>query len=249
MSDEPACIRVEGLRKLFRRARVLDDVSFEVPRGRMLGLIGPGGAGKSLIVKIICGLVTPGAGRVFIDGEEVTAMRETELQRFRARVGMVFQNYALFDFMTVGENIALPLRMQGDVDEPEIRERVAAILEQVALPGIEDKHPHQLSGGQKKRISFARAVIRRPPILIYDDPTAGLDPVTSAKIFRLLADMQAQGTTSITISHDLDGVRDLCDEWLLIDHGRVCFHGTTPEIDACEQPFVRQFWRGDPVDA
>jgi len=240
-------IRCQGVSKYYRRTAVLDAVDLEVRDGTMLGLIGPGAAGKSLLVKIICGLVAPDEGHVFIDDIDVTRLRERELQALRMRLGMVFQNYALFDFMNVGENIALPLRMEGRSSETSIRNRVAEVLEQVALPGIQDKMPRELSGGMKKRVSFVRAVVRRPPIVIYDDPTGGLDPVTSAKIFRLLSDMKAQGTTSITISHDLDGIRPLCDQWLLIEHGKTLFSGDTSAIDQCETPYVRQFWRGEPA--
>ena len=244
MSDAPDTVRIacHDLTKYYRRAKVLDGVTFSVHRGKMLGLIGPGGAGKSLIVKIICGLVDADGGRVEVDGVDISGLSESEIQSLREKMGMVFQNYALFDFMNVGENIALPLRMQGTPEE-ELRERVADILEKVALPGIQHKLVGELSGGMKKRVSFARAVIRRPPIVIYDDPTAGLDPVTSAKIFRLLEDMQAQGTTSITISHDLDGLKPLCDEWLLVDHGRLVFHGDTDAIERCGIDLVRRFWR------
>lgn len=237
-------IRCEGLTKRFGRAVALDGVSLAVAPGTMLGLIGPGAAGKSLIVKIICGLMKPDAGHAWVDGQDMTALKEAQLQAMRAKIGMVFQNYALFDFMNVGDNIALPLRMQGDVPEGEVRDRVAQILEQVALPGIQHKLPSELSGGMKKRVSFARAVIRKPPIVIYDDPTAGLDPVTSAKIFALLQEMQRAGTTSVTISHDMDGIKPLCDAWALIDRGRVVFTGSTAAFEASDDPLVKAFWRG-----
>lgn len=237
-------IRCENITKYYRRSRVLDNVSLTVEEGHMLGLIGPGGAGKSLLVKIICGLVEPDAGRVFVNDAEITAMGESELQKVREQMGMVFQNYALFDFMNVGENIALPLRMLGNASEEEIEEAVAEMLEKVALPGIQHKLPNELSGGMKKRVSFARAVIRNPPIIMYDDPTAGLDPVTSAKIFRLLIDRQNAGTTAITISHDLDGIRPLCDRWVMLDRGRLIFHGSTEAIVASQDRFVQAFWRG-----
>jgi phospholipid/cholesterol/gamma-HCH transport system ATP-binding protein len=232
------------LLKRFGRALALDHVSLSVAAGQMLGLIGPGASGKSLIVKIICGLIRPDAGHAWVDGHDVTALKQAQLQAVRARIGMVFQNYALFDFMNVGDNIALPLRMQGGVPEAEVRERVAEILEKVALPGIQHKLPSELSGGMKKRVSFARAVIRKPPIVIYDDPTAGLDPVTSAKIFDLLRDMQRAGTTSVTISHDMDGIKPLCDAWALIDRGRLAFQGDTAAFEASDDPLVRAFWRG-----
>jgi len=238
-------IQVERVTKYYHRAPVLDEVHLQVMPGEMVGLIGPGGAGKSLLVKIICGLVAPDKGRVIIDDTDICVLSEPEMQKVRQRLGMVFQNYALFDFMNVGDNIALPLRTEGGHTEAEIAERVAELLEQVALPGIERKMPNELSGGMKKRVSFARAVIRKPPIVIYDDPTAGLDPVTSAKIYALLEDMQAHGRTSITISHAPCGLRPPADRWVVSDKGRIVFEGTRDDIDPCEDPFIRAFWRGE----
>jgi phospholipid/cholesterol/gamma-HCH transport system ATP-binding protein len=147
--------------------------------------------------------------------------------------------------MTVGENIAFPLRQEGGRSEAEIRERVAELLEKVDLPGIENLEINELSGGMKKRVSFARAIVRNPPILIYDDPTAGLDPVTSSKIFILLKDIRDRfGTTSITISHDLAGMREVCDLWAMLEKGRLLFFGTAEEIERCDDPLVRDFWEG-----
>lgn len=245
MSEAELIVRCEGVSKRFRRAWVLDEVELRLERGSMLGLIGPGGCGKSLLVKMICGLVRPDRGRIWVNGQELGGLGERQMQALRAQIGMVFQNYALFDFLDVGENIALPLRVEGLLPPKEIEQRVAEILDLVALPGIERKMPHELSGGMKKRVSFARAVVRRPPLVIYDDPTAGLDPVTSAKIYRLLARMKEEGTSSITISHDLDGIRPLCERWLLLDGGRKLFEGDLAALEACSLPRVREFWHGD----
>lgn len=238
-------IEVRNITKMYGRERVLDDVSFTVKEGTQLGLIGPGGAGKSLIVKILCGLVKPDAGDVFVDGHNVNRLTDLELAEYRKKVGMLFQNYALFDFMTVEENISFPLENAGKLTEGEIRERVDDILGRIALPNVHKQYPRELSGGMKKRVTFARAVINRPPILFYDDPTMGLDPVTSSKIFLMLNEFkQTQNTTSICITHDLEGALDTCDEWLLMDHGRVIFNGTTADFEACDIRFVRQFWQG-----
>ena len=238
-------IVVEGITKHHLGEPVLSDVSLVVPDGVNVGLIGPGGAGKSLLSKIITGLVKPDAGRVLIDDDEVTAMQEIELARLRAKIGMLFQNYALFDFMTVGENVAFPLRQKGGFTEQQIGERVSLLLQQIDLPGTEHLQINELSGGMKKRVSFARAVVQNPPILIYDDPTAGLDPVTSGKIFGLLkAIKKQQGVTSITISHDLVGMRDVVDRWAMLDAGRLIFDGTAEEIAICQHPLVKEFWGG-----
>lgn len=239
-------IEVSGIVKYYRRDRVLDDVSLRVEEGRQLALIGPGGAGKTLLLKIITGLVDPEGGAVEVDGNDMLALNEIELARVRNGMGMLFQNYALFDFMNVEENIAFPLRQRGELGDEEIRDKVAELLEKVDLPGVQQKFPNELSGGMKKRVTFARAVIHDPPILFYDDPTAGLDPVTSGKIFRLLEQRRSEkGTTSIVITHDILGVRDICDDFAVMNHGKLVFRGTRDEIESCEDRFVQQFWRGE----
>ena len=238
-------IAVQGVTKHHGDELVLDNVSLEIPEGANLGLIGPGGAGKSLLSKIITGLVPPDEGKVFIDGLEVTAMKEIELAELRGRIGFLFQNYALFDFMDVGENIAFPLRQAGGFDEEQINGKVKALLDEVSLPGIERLQINELSGGMKKRVSFARAIVLEPPILFYDDPTAGLDPVTSSTIFILLQRIKDQrGATSITISHDLVGMRDVCDQWAMMDKGQLVFHGDREQIARSDHPLVQQFWAG-----
>ncbi|MBN1947296.1 MAG: ATP-binding cassette domain-containing protein [Bradymonadales bacterium] len=239
-------IRVAHVTKYRGRQAVLKDVSFEIPAGASLALIGPGGCGKTLLTKIIGGLVRPDQGEVWVDGQEITRLSEIELTRVRFKIGMLFQNYALFDFMDVGDNIAFPLRQEGKLDEEEIASQVEAILKEVDLPGIERLQVNELSGGMKRRVTFARAVIRRPPILVYDDPTAGLDPVTSSKIFILLDRLQRQGaTTSITISHDLVGLRSICTKWAMLVAGEVVFFGTSEEIERSPTKVVRQFWMGE----
>lgn len=238
-------IVVDGISKSHQGRPVLRDISFEVSAGTNLGLIGPGGCGKTVLLKIICGLIRPDRGKVLIDGVDVLSLKETELAELRRRLGMLFQNYALFDFMNVSENIAFPLRQEGVAEEPEIQQRVGALLEEIGLPTAAHKFPNELSGGMKKRVSFARAVIRTPPILFYDDPTAGLDPVTSSKIFGLLTRMKADhGTTSITVSHDIDGIKDICENFVMLDRGRLIFYGSRDEIATSDIRLVRQFWDG-----
>ena len=238
-------IRVENVTKYHSGRPVLSDVTLEVPEGTNLGLIGPGGAGKSLLLKIVTGLVDPDVGKTFVGDTQVQGLPATELAKLRFDIGMLFQNYALFDFMNVADNIAFPLRQEGKLSESEIQSKVQAILEQVDLPGIGHQYPGELSGGMKKRVSFARAVIPEPPIVFYDDPTAGLDPVTSSKIFLLLKQMRDErGVTSITISHDIDGIKDICDDFALLDRGNLKFWGSRAEIEASQIPLVRQFWEG-----
>jgi phospholipid/cholesterol/gamma-HCH transport system ATP-binding protein len=238
-------IRVEGVTKYHMGEIVLDNINLDISKGKNIGLIGPGGAGKSLLSKIIVGLVKPDSGRIYIDDEDVTDLAEIDWAIKRFDIGMLFQNYALFDFMTVGENIAFPLFQEGNSSNEEIKQSVETLLKQVDLPGIEHLQINELSGGMKKRVSFARAVIRHPPILIYDDPTAGLDPVTSSKIFELLKQIKEdKGTTSITISHDLIGLRGVCDTWAMLDKGKVLVHGSRNDVETCEHPVVKEFWTG-----
>lgn len=238
-------IRVEHLTKYYFGRPVLDDVSLSIEAGTNLGLIGPGGAGKTLLLKIVCGLVAPDSGRVLIEGQDVHALSETALADLRFKIGMLFQNYALFDFMNVADNIAFPLRQEGKLSEEEIATRVERMLESISLPGIGHQYGRELSGGMKKRVSFARAVIRQPPIVFYDDPTAGLDPVTSSKIFLLLKEIRdTLGTTSVTISHDIEGIKEICDNFAMLDRGKLVFFGSRQEIEQSPVTLVRQFWDG-----
>ncbi len=237
-------IRVEDVHKRFK-APVLRGVSLEVPEGCMYALIGPGASGKSVLLKVIAGLARAERGRVFVDGDEITGMSELGLAEVRKRIGMLFQNYALFDFMTVGENIAFPLRRLFDLPEAEIAARVAERLERVALPGFEPREVRGLSGGQKKRVGVARATVARPGILLYDEPTAGLDPVTSQKIYDLIRDEQrAQRTTAVVISSDVQGVLTVADRVGMLHQGELIFDGTVEEARTSEHPAVRQFVHG-----
>ncbi len=242
-------IRCEHLTLKFGNSTVLDDVSLEVPPGGTMGLIGAGGAGKSCVLKLICGLIKPTSGRIFVDGAEVTALSETELMQVRGHIGMVFQNYALFDFLNVGDNIAFPLVQQGKLPAEAIRERVSRRLQQVSLPGIESRLPEDLSGGMKKRVCLARAIIHDPPIMLCDDPTAGLDPVTTNRIFLLLKQLQRENkATAIVVSHEVGYLRPLCDRFVMLDHGKVIFSGTEAEGLRHADPRVVQFLSGEGVE-
>lgn len=237
-------IEVEGVEKSFK-GPVLRGVSLRVPEGCMYALIGPGAAGKSVLLKAIAGLVKVSRGRIVVDGDEVTALPELELAVVRKRIGMLFQNYALFDFLTVGENIAFPLRRLFDMPEEEIGERVSERLARVALPGFEGRQIAGLSGGQKKRVGVARATVARPRILLYDEPTAGLDPVTSQKIYNLIREeQQAQGTTAVVISSDVQGVLTVADRVGMLHQGQLIFDGSVEEARASKDAAVEQFVHG-----
>lgn len=237
-------IRLEAVSKTFDRA-VLTDVSLHVPAKSLFGLIGPGASGKSLLLRMITGLMRPDRGTVSVGGRDVLAMGDMQLHEFRKGIGMLFQNNALFDFMTVAENIAFPLRRLFDLSEAEIAERVAERLARVDLPGFEARVPAGLSGGQKKRVGVARATVTRAPIVLYDEPAAGLDPVTSQKIFDLLrAEQRAANSTVIMVSSDLDRLLTVTDRVGMMLGGRLIFEGSTEEARNASDPRVHQFVHG-----
>jgi phospholipid/cholesterol/gamma-HCH transport system ATP-binding protein len=237
-------IKIESLTKSFGQP-VLSDVSLTVPAGCLYGLIGPGASGKSVLLKIITVLMRPDSGRVDVDGEDVLAMTELDLANYRAKFGMLFQNNALFDAMTVADNVAFPLRRMGRLEEREIDERVAERLGAVSLSGFGERTPAGLSGGQKKRVGVARATITRAPIIFYDEPAAGLDPVTSQKIFDLLrAEQQRSRTTVIMVSSDIERLLTVTDRVGMMYRGALIFDGTTAEALASNDPYVKQFVHG-----
>jgi phospholipid/cholesterol/gamma-HCH transport system ATP-binding protein len=224
---------------------VLRDVSLEVPAGCLYGLIGPGASGKSVLLKILAGLVKPDRGQVVVDDEDITTISELHLQQVRLKIGMLFQNNALFDHMTVADNIAFPLRRLSTVPEEEIAVRIRERLACVSLPGFEDRLPAGLSGGQKKRVGVARATVTRAPIVLYDEPAAGLDPVTSQKIFELLREEQrASNATVLMVSSDLDRLLTVTDRVGMLYRGELIFDGTTEQAQQSAEPRVRQFVHG-----
>jgi phospholipid/cholesterol/gamma-HCH transport system ATP-binding protein len=238
-------IRIEGVHKEFAGMPVLRGVDLTVPEGCLYGLIGPGASGKSVLLKTITGLFRPDRGRILVGGNDVHAMSELELQQFRLRFGMLFQNNALFDYMTVADNIAFPLRRMTKMSETEIASKVADRLRMVNLPGFEQRMPAGLSGGQKKRIGVARATVMTAPIVLYDEPAAGLDPVTSQRIFELLRkEQRAAGATVVMVSSDLDRLLTVTDRVGMLYKGRIIFDGTTAEAQQSMQPYVRQFVHG-----
>jgi phospholipid/cholesterol/gamma-HCH transport system ATP-binding protein len=243
-------ITLEGLNKSFRGAegavnRVLRDVSLNVPQGCLYGLIGPGAAGKSVLLKMITGLMRPDTGRIIVDGQNILELSELDLQSVRLKFGMLFQNNALFDHLTVDDNIAFPLRRLTKLDEPEIKARVAERLRCVALSDFGTRMPGGLSGGQKKRVGVARATITRAPIVLYDEPAAGLDPVTSQKIFELLREEQKKdNATVVMVSSDLDRLLPVTDRIGMMYRGELIFDGTTEEAPASTHPHVHQFVHG-----
>jgi phospholipid/cholesterol/gamma-HCH transport system ATP-binding protein len=236
-------IRLEGVRKSFR-GPLLRGVDLDLSRGEVFGLIGPAASGKSVLLKLVCGLVRPDGGRVTVAGQDLAASKEAELMRVRRRIGMLFQHGALFDFMDVLRNVAFPLVRAG-IDRPEAEQRAAERLRQVGLAGSERKYPSELSGGMRKRAGIARASVSDPEIAIYDEPTAGLDPVTTSKIYDLLrADHERSGATVLVVSSDVDGLRAFARRMAMLHDGLLRYDGPADAIGDSEDPVVRQFVRG-----
>jgi len=228
----------EGLRK----HRVLDRISFSIPRGLTTVIAGGSGQGKSVTLKLILGLLTPDSGRVLVDGINVPSLSRRELRRLRTRFGVLFQGAALFDSLSVFENVALPLRERTRLDEAAIREKVEDTLEKLELAGHGDKYPAQLSGGMKKRVGLARALQLEPEIVLFDEPTTGLDPVMTQEIYSLFSRMQKRlGYTAVIVSHDIPGVFDLADQIILLNKGEVDVFRDRCEIVHSQKPYIREF--------
>jgi phospholipid/cholesterol/gamma-HCH transport system ATP-binding protein len=246
----PAAIELDAVDKAFASRPVLAGVSLSVPAGARLGIIGPAAVGKSVLLKLIAGLERPDRGAVRVLGLDLATASETQLMAVRQRLGMLFQNYALFDFMTVAGNVAFPLIQRGGWAPTDIEARVKERLRAVGLAGSEDKMPSELSGGMKKRVGIARATVAKSEVVLYDEPTAGLDPVTTSKVYDLLrADQQATGGTVVVVSSDVAGVASFAETIAMIHEGRIRWVGPARELLDADDPIVRQFARGELDDA
>ncbi|GAB4255978.1 MAG: ABC transporter ATP-binding protein [Deferrisomatales bacterium] len=242
--DEPI-IEFVDVYKSFRGQRVLDGLNLRIPRGKTSVILGRSGGGKSVTLKHMIGLMKPDRGRVLVDGENIAAMGKTDLNRIRRRFGMLFQEGALFDSMTVGDNVAFPLVEHTELGREEIRVRVEEMLRVVGLPGVEEKMPAELSGGMRKRVGLARALILEPEIVLFDEPTSGLDPIMADAIDQLIYDTQrASGRTHVVISHDIQATFKIAHYIAMLYEGRIIADGTPEEIRANPNPFVVQFVRG-----
>jgi phospholipid/cholesterol/gamma-HCH transport system ATP-binding protein len=238
-------IRLVDVYKAFGPKQVLNGFSLDVREGETMVIIGYSGTGKSVAIKHIVGLLEPDHGDVVVDDLEVPHLPRRELYKLRARIGYVFQFAALFDSLTIGENVAMGLRKQGELDETEIAERVDQALDLVDLPGVQGKFPAELSGGMRKRVGIARSVALRPKYMLYDEPTTGLDPVTSAVIDALMVRMRDKlGVTSIVITHDMRSAYTVGTRIAMLYQGRVRQVGTVAEIQQSSDPVVRQFIEG-----
>ena len=240
-----AMIAVRGLKKRIGRQEILLGVDLTVAKGETLAIIGRSGGGKSVLLKHLIGLMTPDAGEVWIDGENIIGLSERQLAAIRRKVGILFQSGALFDSMTVEENIAFPLEEAGERDPAKIAERVREMLEVIELEGEEKKMPVNLSGGMKKRVGLARSIIRQPSCILYDEPTSGLDPVVSDSINRLIRRLQKRfGVTSIVVTHDMTSAFHIADHIAYLHEGRIYFYGTPQELHASTDPLIQDFMLG-----
>uniref|UniRef100_A0A832I417 ABC transporter ATP-binding protein n=1 Tax=Eiseniibacteriota bacterium TaxID=2212470 RepID=A0A832I417_UNCEI len=238
-------IEIRGLRRRLGTKQVLDGVDLDVRKGETIVVMGRSGTGKSVLLKHVIGLMTPDEGSIRVDGVEIVGLRERELNAVRRRFGMLFQGAALFDSLTVGENVALPLREHTDLDRAEIARRVSERLEWVGLAGVEDMKPASLSGGMKKRVGLARAIAMDPDVVLYDEPTTGLDPIMADAIDRLIRGLQRRlGVTSVVVTHDMTSAFKVADRMAMLHDGRVVFTGTVDEARQTSDPLVRQFIEG-----
>jgi phospholipid/cholesterol/gamma-HCH transport system ATP-binding protein len=238
-------IEARRLEKSFGAQKVLDGVSFRIENGESVVIIGRSGGGKSVLIKQLIGLLQPDAGEVLIDGENIVGMDERQLLRVRRKFGMVFQGAALFDSMTIAENVAFGLRRHEHLTEAEIAKRVAKTLEMVDLPGTEDKNPAELSGGMRKRVGLARAIIYEPQIVLYDEPTTGLDPIVSDSIDKLMMRVRDHlKVTSIVVTHDMRTARRVGQRVLMLHEKRIHASAPPEEFFASQDPIVRQFVDG-----
>lgn len=255
LSDQESLVEVADLTVRFGAQEVLRDISLEIPAGQTLVLLGESGCGKTVLMKSIIGLIRPTHGRVLFDAENLSRLGDRQLSHLRLRFGFVFQNAALFDSMTIGQNVAFPLRQHGQFTDQQVREMVLSRLSEVGLPDeVVFKKPAELSGGMRKRVGLARALIMNPEMIMYDEPTTGLDPIMSDVINELIIRTRRRNpVTSIVVTHDMNTARKVADRVVMLmptarldnDESQIVFDGSVPEMDACRDRRVQQFINGE----
>ncbi len=245
-----AVIRVRDLVQTIGEQRILRGVSLDIRKGETLVLLGKSGGGKSVFLRHLIGLMLPLSGSVLCEGVEITTLTEREMAPVRKKVGMVFQDGALFDSMTVYDNVAFPLRERGEEDEAVVAEKVDEALGMVNMRGHDAKMPVNLSGGMRKRVALARAIISPPDVILYDEPTAGLDPIVSDSINRLIRRLQRRmHVTSVVVTHDMVSTRFIADRVALLEEGKIYFCGSVEELMASGDPVIKDFVEGRSNDA
>ena len=240
-------VEVKGFRKNFGSKVVHRDVSFSLYEGECLGLIGGSGAGKSVILRSLIGLERPDSGEIWVEGENIVDFNERRLQAIRLKVAYVFQNGALFDSMSVYENLAYPLREHTKLSEQEIGQRIRELLNEFGLAGNESIFPASLSGGMQKRVGLARSIILRPKIVLYDEPTAGLDPYNTKRIQEMALRLKAKGVTSVIVTHDMPTAFAVCDRIALLADGRIHTIGTRAELERDADDRIGKFINGEEI--
>jgi phospholipid/cholesterol/gamma-HCH transport system ATP-binding protein len=239
-------IQIQDLHKSFDRNEVIKGISLDIQKGDVLALIGGSGKGKSVLLKHITGLIRPDKGRVLIDGKDIARLGAGGLSQMRRRMGFLFQGGALFDSMSVFDNVAFPLREKTKMNEEEIRKSVMDSLAQVGLSGAEDRFPSQISGGMVKRTAFARELVWHPEIMLFDEPTTGLDPIIGSSILRLIEELHDKHSfTGVIVTHEIPRVFDIVNRVAMLHDGLILVEGTPEEIASSEDPIVQQFIKGE----
>jgi phospholipid/cholesterol/gamma-HCH transport system ATP-binding protein len=238
-------IQISNLHKAFGSQIVLNGLNLTVPDGQITAVIGPSGEGKSVLLRHIIGLMQPDSGQIVIDGESIIGIRRSEMNRIREKFGMLFQNAALFDSMNVFENVAFPLQEKTSFSNDEIRTRVQSALEDVGLKNVEQKFTDELSGGMKKRVGLARALLLNPKIILFDEPTTGLDPIIKRAIHQLIRETHEKfGFTAVIVSHEIPDIFDIAQNVAMLFRGEILQFGTADEIRNSTHPAVKQFISG-----
>ena len=238
-------IKITDLKKSFNSKKVLDGVNLDIEKGKITVIIGRSGEGKSVLIKHIIGLLKPDSGQILLDGQDITKMTERELNEVRRRFGMLFQGAALFDSLTVGENVAFPLREHAGMPEADLKEVIKEKLRLVGLKNVENMMPADLSGGMKKRVGLARAIAMDPEIVLFDEPTTGLDPIMSDNVATLILDTQRDlKTTYIVITHDISLTYKIADKVAMLHEGKIVEQGDVEYVKSSVNPILRQFVEG-----
>ncbi len=248
--DQPAIVRLVDVHKSFGRLRVLEGITFGFQTGKTTVVLGPSGTGKSVLLKHIAGILRPDSGEVWFEETRIDTMRERQLVPIRRQIGFLFQQGALFDSMNVGENVGFPLREHTSLGRGEVEKRVREVLDMVGLRDTMRKMPAELSGGQKKRVALARAIILRPKVILYDEPTTGLDPIRSDVINELILKLKSElKATSIVVTHDLSSAYKVADTIVMLHEGRIIEHGSPDAMRGSSNEIVQRFLRGEADEA
>jgi len=246
-SPPSALLRLKGVCKNFGTRKILSGITLDIPAGKVTVIMGSSGHGKSTLLKLLIGALQPDEGEIYFEGQNLCAFTAEQWDAYRLRFGMVFQSGALLNSLTVGENIALPLREHSRLSESIIEKIIKIKLELVGLRGFEDLMPDELSGGMRKRVGIARAIVMDPQLVFYDEPTSGLDPVTSAVIDNLIQSLTEKlGITSVVITHDMKSAFTIAHQMAMLYEGKIIAHGTPAEVRKCDDPRVQQFINGLP---